>query len=632
MADRRALVLVSGLLSELPSGDTVLAGTTSTEIVAGSGLEGGGALGSEPVVDFVIAPNPSGLIFVDEALANDGAARRVADQAIDSGNLALDTSTQALFSGILAVSTANDALASGNAALELISANTGGGSRALFTAAHDMAAGTPVGINIAGEVEAVRQSEISYPQISGVIGSGGFYINATGLINNVLSWKPFDTSDTGKAALYDHRFNDFIYASDETYGVAYIVEDQPNNLTQSIYYESAVLYAGTVDTNYSNVYYNPFHNNNWISCQRASYPAIVPISRVKSKIFQGSSTVVNSSAATYEYAVVLPSGFCAFLASQSSTLYGAALRNTGSSWEKGTYDRMSATDLAPAYITAVYNDRQLSPDGNPLVVAAMKGKNADVYVQEFEFNYQDLEIIPGLTQTVSETPMNYEQLHYMSHNDSYVITGLSGTYPYAITLKRDSNGVFTNVKETVVGDRLNVWDINYDDTNRLFAFVGTNQSNIQCGYFQPSGESFTMMVSGTSNEQTNMSAPRIAYNPTDNTSLEFATGGGTAYVKHMPAMNENFPAYPQNSLNQSNFIGIVADDVSAGSDALVILPGQEVVGQEHGGQVGDPLYLSMHVSGLITSSNKGVTWSGTVPWDAVAQATSSSGYLLLKQL
>ena len=103
MATRRPLVVVSGVTSELPVGDTVVGATAGT-LAAGSGLDGGGAFtGGTVTINASIAPAASGLIFADDALAIDGSAQA-------SGNAALAAATTAS-------SSAATALASGNAAL-----------------------------------------------------------------------------------------------------------------------------------------------------------------------------------------------------------------------------------------------------------------------------------------------------------------------------------------------------------------------------------------------------------------------------------------------------------------------------------------------------------------------------------
>jgi hypothetical protein len=89
MTLRRPLVVVSGVTSELPVGDSVLGANAGT-LVAGSGLDGGGAfVGGSVVVNASIAPAASGLIFAGDALAIDGAAQVTADAALASGSAAL---------------------------------------------------------------------------------------------------------------------------------------------------------------------------------------------------------------------------------------------------------------------------------------------------------------------------------------------------------------------------------------------------------------------------------------------------------------------------------------------------------------------------------------------------------------
>jgi hypothetical protein len=89
MASRRPLVIVSGVTSELPIGDSVVGASAGT-LVAGSGLNGGGALiGGTVTVNASIAPAASGLIFAGGALAIDGSAQVAANTALASGNAAL---------------------------------------------------------------------------------------------------------------------------------------------------------------------------------------------------------------------------------------------------------------------------------------------------------------------------------------------------------------------------------------------------------------------------------------------------------------------------------------------------------------------------------------------------------------
>ena len=104
MANRRPLVVVSGVTSELPLGDNIV-GATAGSIVAGSGLDGGGALtGGTVTVNVSLAPAASGLIFVGDTLGIDGAAQTTANQALASGNAASASAATAQASGNAALS------------------------------------------------------------------------------------------------------------------------------------------------------------------------------------------------------------------------------------------------------------------------------------------------------------------------------------------------------------------------------------------------------------------------------------------------------------------------------------------------------------------------------------------------
>ena len=114
MADRRPLVLISGVFSELPAGDTAIGASAGT-LTAGSGVAGGGALdGSTRRLDIALATNASGLIIVGDG---DSATLGFDGSHVASGSAALALAGEALASGNAALADAVPALASGNAAL-----------------------------------------------------------------------------------------------------------------------------------------------------------------------------------------------------------------------------------------------------------------------------------------------------------------------------------------------------------------------------------------------------------------------------------------------------------------------------------------------------------------------------------
>ena len=84
MASYRPLVLVSGVINQLPPGAGVIGG----ELTAGSGLSGGGVVETGARIDINLAASPSGLIFVNGALGIDGHAQASGNAALSLASLA----------------------------------------------------------------------------------------------------------------------------------------------------------------------------------------------------------------------------------------------------------------------------------------------------------------------------------------------------------------------------------------------------------------------------------------------------------------------------------------------------------------------------------------------------------------
>ena len=194
MTLRRPVVNISGDRSELPPGDTIVNGVAGV-FTAGSGLQivGDGNLANDVEVDVNIAPNPSGLIFVNNKfLALDGRAQVTGDHAIASGNYALETSTIALASGAAAKETADTALASGLAALTDIN-KIRQGTVVKYTTGSPVASGSPVGFDNANAVNPISIDNNPFaPPLSGDVvgifagwtGSAGTYQPPIGAFND----------------------------------------------------------------------------------------------------------------------------------------------------------------------------------------------------------------------------------------------------------------------------------------------------------------------------------------------------------------------------------------------------------------------------------------------------------------
>jgi hypothetical protein len=124
MAARKPLVIVGGLFSELPVGDSTveLAAAPSGIIYVGAklGIDGSAQISGNAGISTGVTALASGnaaLIVSSTALASGNAGISAGLNALSSGNFAQSTGTTALASGNAAQSTANTALASGNAAL-----------------------------------------------------------------------------------------------------------------------------------------------------------------------------------------------------------------------------------------------------------------------------------------------------------------------------------------------------------------------------------------------------------------------------------------------------------------------------------------------------------------------------------
>ena len=237
MATRRPLVIENGLVSELLTGDTVTAGTSTTQVVAGSGLTGGGTVSSNIQIDVALAPNPSGIIYVGDALGIDGTAQVTANTALASGSTAAFLASNALASGNNSLVVGTAALASGNAALALVpTLGAGGGTTARLTAASAIASGYVVGVDGAGRVQSVRSTtteSFSFPSAAVVFESASSdYISSTyDSTNNrvVIAYRDLGNSDYGTAIVGT------VSGTSISFGTAVVFESVSSDYISSTY-------------------------------------------------------------------------------------------------------------------------------------------------------------------------------------------------------------------------------------------------------------------------------------------------------------------------------------------------------------------------------------------------------------
>ena len=167
MATRRPLVLVSGLTSELPDGDSVV-GVGAGSVTAGSGLDGGGDVSNDIRLDVQLAPNPSGIIYVG---SGNGATIGLDGAAQASGNAALNLASVALASGNAGIALAGIALTQANNADIIANAAFASGNAALALGTRALASGN-AGISLALQAlasgnAALASAGYTYTVISG---------------------------------------------------------------------------------------------------------------------------------------------------------------------------------------------------------------------------------------------------------------------------------------------------------------------------------------------------------------------------------------------------------------------------------------------------------------------------------
>lgn len=205
MAEKSPLVFVDGGFSQLPPGDSI-EGVALGSLVAGSGLVGGGDLNTgSKRLDVGLAPNPSGIIYVGDALGLDGVDLATADAALASGNAGLELGAVALASGVAAEGEANTALSTCNSAL-YAAVNFKGSSSVTLLSASTVQAGNPVGLDGTGRIQVVVSGSPTINAQNNFIGIAQATV-ASGTDVSVLLPRAIDFNQTGLSPGYFYYVN-----------------------------------------------------------------------------------------------------------------------------------------------------------------------------------------------------------------------------------------------------------------------------------------------------------------------------------------------------------------------------------------------------------------------------------------
>ena len=622
MVSRIPLVLVSGLIAELPSGDSALAGTSATEIIAGSGLDGGGPLSSIPRLDVSLVPQPSGFIFVDGALANDGVALVSGEFAADVSYLAATNASEALSSGNFALEIAGDALASGNNALEVVKTAQDGGTRYIGVAGTSIQEGNPVGLNEAGQFEPLRRPNFIYkkPEAS---------INSTFATNDYsayydLVYSPqgenfvfmrdaarptvttIDVSGNGEADIKP-ALNQFMAAvgisfvygayNKDRRGFSYVFRLDSNSDVYAVYFEySTDNPTRLVEGTYTSIYtgtaqpYGVVHIKDDLFCVLYE----IGSTNLAAQLYTHNTSYLNKDTTAY-----------------------TIVSNGNTSSPKIIYDE--AIDKIVVQYSTTYGTTQAAIydyDEDSLRLSQINNQQIFNYQASQTALYKDKIRNRYVSIHSNQTDSRERIVPYYIDSDTYVISvPSSGT-------------------EFNEGQPFTVQNGDYDPVNDIYQTTGRGYGNFTVSrVFCPSGENdFFVSDSGTFYPISNPAAVVGKFH------LPTAQLVNVYYQNsNRMTMQVGLPYFQGNnclplSNTQSNYVGLAASSVSSGDSVTVVMPGDQFTYASGNYNVGDFLYLDCINSGLRPEPNLEVSWSGQVNWAPVAQATSASGVVLINQL
>lgn len=619
MVSRRPLVIQNGLVSELLQGDTVSTGGSSSEVIAGSGLVGGGTIGPDTRLDFAVAPNPSGLIYAGDSIGNDGVSFVNATAALSSGNAALVDSADALASGNAALSIGAEALASGNAALGLVPTLGGGSNTTVLEAASAVASGVPVGVDDTGRVQAIEgfvdlvtpefQTGSSWQEVSSnAVGGTQAFNKLVHFANQTNKWGWLERT-TGNGYLYGQVYSDpgtgLQFGSDTVHVSATVNSvaadwNSTRNCAISIHTQFAGTDLGRVLTwtENSNVFV-------------FEYSASVTTSFYPQRNFIISST-------TDEYVLIgySSSGQCSFRPVQILSSKEPSLGNQINS------GFAAASAMRGFYASGIDKYIVVANEGSAItsIVVEINGSN----------------ITLGTSASVG-TPAG-------SGYTNHVVIPLGDNGDHLV-LYRNSAGNCIGTIGTVSGS-----SITYSNVQTVLSSVpgfsdGVALSSQREGYFIEYGTNpigYSVYVNGGNNVTTasgvsfTNNAQELYCTPLTTSSIIGVAGisnPGAGNRKYAAVVNGGATTGVNPTLNgQHNSLGVSQSTVSSGTDCTVVLPGSVYEDPTAPYTPGKFYYVDPTTSGFTESSAAPASWSGAVSWNYLGKAVTTSGLLLINSL
>lgn len=627
MTTRRPLVIQDGLVSELFPGDQAIAGYSPTEIVAGSGLGGGGSVSSDPSIYFKLPPNPSGLIISSGGLGTDGVALVNSNIAAASGSASVVYAQTALASGNAALQTAVTALASGNAALVRVpTLGVGEGTQALLSTASAVASGQPVGFDDTGRVQVVRRTTTttSNPMTFGPRNTFTAFNTtfvATAVNTNLDSNEVLHTYLNAATSNYPTAVLGNIINSSGVYGSPIVLEsfNSGANPTSCVYSPDANRYI---------VLYQ------WFDGGATYYLRSLSISASGNQIFAGSvATLATSSSSyiqsdiTYDSAVKKPFYFYRNPSTSVGTVRLGTL--TGNSITLGT---ATSLGVATYYISCAYTKDNKTVvsyywDADTYGYSQVVTSSGDTLTASTQTAFRSAYVIGTATTydpLADRVAVSFADYSLTKGSTAVgVISGSTISFPGSITTFAPSGIAVGNVRSTYDSSAGKVIITAVDGGyTQATAYVGTVSGNSISFTGTPS-------IYSSGNAQT----PSVAYSKGTNRcifayrDLSLSNYG----VSHVATPIENYTYIPSQS-GTPNFVGVAQNSAASGSTCLINLPGSLAPIPSNNLAPGYYYYVDPSTSGFTTSSERPSTWRGAVPWTYVGKSASTSGMYLLRSV
>jgi len=619
MATRRPLVIENGLVSELLTGDTVTAGTSTTQVVAGSGLTGGGTVSSNIQIDVALAPNPSGIIYVGDALGIDGTAQVTANTALASGSTAAFLASNALASGNNSLVVGTAALASGNAALALVpTLGAGGGTTARLTAASAIASGYVVGVDGAGRVQSVRSTtteSFSFPSAAVVFESASSdYISSTyDSTNNrvVIAYRDLGNSDYGTAIVGT------VSGTSISFGTAVVFESASSDYISSTYdsTNNRVVIAYTDSGN-------------------SSYGTAIVGTVSGTSISFGTAVVFESATTFYISATYDSTNNRVVIAYQDAgnSSYGTAIVGTvsGTSISFGTAGVFESA-------TTVSSSATYDSTNNRVVIAYIDFGNS-LYGTAIVGTVSGTAISFGTAVVFeSATTLNISATYNSTNNRVVIAYTDVGNSSFGTAIVGTVSGTSISFGTAVVFESADSRYISatYDSTNSRVVIAYTDFGNSSYGTAIVGTVSGTSISFGTAVVFESASSPytSLTYNSTNNRIvIAYADVGNSSFGTAIVANELISTSYIPTINSFPNVLGVSQSTVASGSSCLVNLPGTLYNEPAANLTTGAFYYANPTTSGITTTSTKPTSWNGQVPWSFIGRAVTSSGLMLLKSI